>query len=124
MPKVILEFEKPIYDLLQKLEEMRKLGQTLDLQDEIATLESKINEFRRDIYLKLSPWQRVQIARHSERPTTLDYIEAITEGFVELHGDRNFGDDHALVGGFATICNESSRFTVLCRGSKKAAIQE
>jgi len=119
MPKVILDFEKPIYDLLQKLDEMHKLGQTLELQEEIATLEHKIDEFRRDLYTKLTPWQRVQVARHAERPTTLDYIEAISEGFVELHGDRNFGDDHALVGGFAAIRSESEKFSVMFIGQQK-----
>ena len=119
MPKIVLEFEKPIYDLLQKLDEMRKVGQTLDLQGEISQLETKIDEFRQDLYEKLTPWQRVQIARHAERPTTLDYIDAMTTGFVELHGDRNFGDDHALVGGFATIADQTSNFSVMCLGHQK-----
>lgn len=119
MPKVMLDFEKPVYDLLQKLDEMRKVGQTLELQGEIATLESKIDEFRRDLYMKLTPWQRVQAARHPERPTTLDYIEAMTTGFVELHGDRNFGDDHAVVGGFAKIENGESAYNIMCIGQQK-----
>ncbi|HZV11594.1 MAG TPA: acetyl-CoA carboxylase carboxyltransferase subunit alpha [Candidatus Kapabacteria bacterium] len=115
MPKVMLDFEKPVYDLLQKLDEMRKLGQTLELRDEIAQLEIKIEDFRRDLYTKLTPWQRVQVARHAERPTMLDYIENITTDFVELHGDRNFGDDHAVVGGFAKIDGR----TVMCIGQQK-----
>ena len=111
----MLDFEKPVYDLLQKLDEMRKLGQTLELRDEIAQLEIKIEDFRRDLYTKLTPWQRVQVARHAERPTMLDYIENITTDFVELHGDRNFGDDHAVVGGFAKIDGR----TVMCIGQQK-----
>jgi acetyl-CoA carboxylase carboxyl transferase subunit alpha len=111
----MLDFEKPVYDLLQKLDEMRKLGQTLELRDEIAQLEMKIEDFRRDLYTKLTPWQRVQVARHAERPTMLDYIENITTDFVELHGDRNFGDDHAVVGGFAKIDGR----TVMCIGQQK-----
>jgi acetyl-CoA carboxylase carboxyl transferase subunit alpha len=107
MPKVVLEFEKPVYELLQKLEEMRKLGDTLELASEVEALEGKIDDFRRDLYTRLTPWQRVQMARHPERPYTLDYIEMMTSDFVELHGDRKFGDDRAIVGGFASMGGRS-----------------
>lgn len=106
MPKVILDFEKPIYDIEQKVDEMKKLGQNIDLTDEIKTLESKLDQMKKDIYRNLSRWQRVQMARHPERPYTLDYIQMITSDFIELHGDRNFRDDKAIVGGFAMLDDE------------------
>lgn len=106
MPKVILDFEKPIYDIEQKVDEMKKLGESIDLTDEIKTLESKLDQMKKDIYKNLSRWQRVQMARHPERPYTLDYIQMITSDFIELHGDRYFRDDKAIVGGFAMLDDE------------------
>lgn len=106
MPKVILDFEKPIYEIEQKVEEMKKLGQSIDLTEEIKTLESRLDQMKKDIYKNLSRWQRVQMARHPERPYTLDYIQMMTSDFIELHGDRNFRDDKAIVGGFAMLGNE------------------
>ncbi|MEQ9104678.1 MAG: acetyl-CoA carboxylase carboxyltransferase subunit alpha [Rhodothermales bacterium] len=111
MPKskkdtVLLDFEKPLAELEQKLQEMRMLRNEdapADLAATISALEARVDELRTSIYENLTRWQRVQIARHPERPYTLDYIEALTDGFVELHGDRLFGDDPALVGGFATF---------------------
>ena len=104
--KYLLDFEKPLFELEKKLDEMRALGAgelDADLSAEIVALEQRVEEFRSSIYRNLTRWQRVQIARHPLRPYTLDYIEALTEGFVELHGDRLFGDDPAIVGGFATF---------------------
>ncbi len=106
MPKVILDFEKPIYEIEQKVEDMKKLGQSIDLTAEIKTLESKLETMKKDIYKNLSRWQRVQMARHPERPYTLDYIQMITSDFIELHGDRSFRDDKAIVGGFAMLDDE------------------
>lgn len=103
MAKNILEFEKPIFELEKKIEEMKKLEDNLDITDEISNLESKVNLLKKNIYENLTRWQRVQLARHSERPYTLDYIFLMTENFVELHGDRHFKDDKAIVGGFAMI---------------------
>lgn len=103
---VLLDFEKPLAELEQKLQEMRLLrneAAPADLAATITALEARVDELRSSIYENLTRWQRVQIARHPERPYTLDYIEALTDGFVELHGDRLFGDDPALVGGFATF---------------------
>lgn len=100
----LLDFERPLFELEQKLDEMRTLeteGLHIDLSSEIAALETRVDELRTSIYRNLTRWQRVQIARHPLRPYTLDYIEALTEDFVELHGDRLFGDDPAIVGGFA-----------------------
>jgi acetyl-CoA carboxylase carboxyl transferase subunit alpha len=103
MTKQILEFEKPIAELEQKIEEMRKLSDHLDIEDEIEKLETRVSELRTNIYSNLTRWQRVQLARHPERPYTLDYINMMTTDFIELHGDRYFGDDHAVVGGFAKL---------------------
>jgi acetyl-CoA carboxylase carboxyl transferase subunit alpha len=103
MAKTILDFEKPIYELEAKLEEMRKLSADLDVGNEIFTIEEKVKQLKESIYKNLTRWQRVQLARHPDRPYTLDYIYAMTENFMELHGDRNFKDDKAIVGGFAKL---------------------
>lgn len=102
----LLEFEKPLFELETKLEEMRSMRneeESLDLSDSISALEDRVAELRASIFRNLTRWQRVQIARHPARPYTLDHIEALTDGFVEFHGDRLFGDDPAIVGGFATF---------------------
>jgi acetyl-CoA carboxylase carboxyl transferase subunit alpha len=106
MAKVILDFEKPVFELEQKIEEVRKLGQTLDLTKEIKTLEHKLDQMKQRVYKDLTRWQKVQIARHPERPYTLDYINTITTNFTELHGDRSYRDDKAVVGGFAMLNEE------------------
>src|SRR5882724_5404563 len=100
---VALEFEKPIAELESKIEELRSCAATehMDLSEEIRTLEEKCEELKRQIYGQLTPWQRVLIARHPQRPYTLDYIKALCTEFVELHGDRTFSDDAAIVGGMA-----------------------
>ncbi len=103
MPKAVLEFEKPVVELEQKVEEMRKYSDSLDIAEEIKVLEEKILQLRKTIYSGLTRWQKVQLARHPDRPYTLDYIAAMTTEFTELHGDRCFADDKAIVGGFARI---------------------
>ncbi len=103
MAKTILEFEKPIYELETKLEEMRKLSEDLDIGDAVQKIEDKVKELKNNIYKDLTRWQRVQLARHPDRPYTLDYIYLMTENFIELHGDRSFKDDKAIVGGFAKL---------------------
>ncbi|HPI38608.1 MAG TPA: acetyl-CoA carboxylase carboxyltransferase subunit alpha [Ignavibacteriaceae bacterium] len=99
----MLEFEKPIAELETKLEEMRKVSESLDIGDEIIRIEEKVRLLKESVYKNLSRWQRVQLARHPERPYTLDYIYMITQDFIELHGDRYYKDDKAIVGGFAKI---------------------
>ncbi|MEX2089385.1 MAG: acetyl-CoA carboxylase carboxyltransferase subunit alpha [Bacteroidota bacterium] len=103
MAKLALDFEKPILELEQKIIEMRKYEDNLDIADEIKTLESKVNQLRESIFTNLTRWQRVQLARHPDRPYTLDYIHLMLEDFVELHGDRHFGDDKAIIGGLGTL---------------------
>ncbi len=100
--KYTLDFEKPIIELEQKIQEMKALT-GVNLDEEIHSFEEKITNLRADIYKNLTRWQRVQIARHPERPYTLDYINGMFTDFNELHGDRKFKDDPAIVGGFATL---------------------
>jgi len=97
---VYLEFEKPIAELEKKIEELRSLGDS-DLTTEIDALESRVETKRQEIFENLSRWQKAQVARHINRPFTLDYINNLFTDFNELHGDRNYGDDHAIVGGLA-----------------------
>ncbi|WP_076789707.1 acetyl-CoA carboxylase carboxyltransferase subunit alpha [Chlorobium sp. KB01] len=119
--KVVLDFEKPVVELETKLNEMREClrssareqapSETGVLAHEIEALELKVEALRRSIYKNLTRWQKVQLARHPERPYTLDYIYMMTNGFVELAGDRHFSDDKAIVGGFARIEDSASGFS-------------
>lgn len=121
----MLDFERPLLELEQKLDEMRSLQLSEtgpDLEVAIAGLEKRVDELRTSIYRNLTRWQRVQIARHPERPYSLDHIHAWTEGFEELHGDRLFADDPAMVAGLATF--QGSRWgyrdrTVVVIGQQK-----
>ncbi len=96
-----LEFEEPIGELLKEIEALSTLEPSEQRDQEIARLEARVNVMRGDLYRNLTPWQRVQVARHPARPTTLDYVELLFTDFVELHGDRRFADDHAIVTGTA-----------------------
>ncbi len=98
---IVLDFEKPIVELEKRILEMREFasGGSVELNSEIESLERKLEKLTREIYSNLSRWQRVQLARHPKRPYTNDYIEHMTEGFIELHGDRGFADDKAVVCG-------------------------
>ncbi|MCB2231259.1 acetyl-CoA carboxylase carboxyltransferase subunit alpha [bacterium] len=100
-----LEFERPIMELEKKISDMKdfSIGENLELDGEIAQLEKKLEKLRAEIYSSLTRWQRVQISRHPKRPYTLDYIEMMCTDFVELHGDRGYADDAAMVGGFAML---------------------
>ncbi|MDD5692518.1 MAG: acetyl-CoA carboxylase carboxyltransferase subunit alpha [Candidatus Omnitrophica bacterium] len=99
------DFEKPIIELEKKIQELKTFisEKKIDLSSEVKKLEEKLEHLRKDTYTNLTPWQRVQLARHQQRPYTLDYINMIMSDFVELHGDRLFGDDKALVCGLAKI---------------------
>ena len=98
-----LDFEKPIIELERKIEELKGFtsDKKIDLINEIRLLEDKLSKLRKEVYQNLTPWQKVQIARHPKRPYTLDYIEVVFTDFIELHGDRLFGDDGAIVAGLA-----------------------
>lgn len=104
---VLLDFEKPLeelYEQLDKAQETHEKGK-VDMSDTVAQLTKKINNEKKNLYKDLTGWQKVQISRHPDRPYTLDYINSIAKNFVELHGDRNVGDDKAMVGGLAQIDN-------------------
>ena len=103
MGKTILDFEKPVFELEQKLEEMKKSSDRLGIEKEIARIEAKVGQLKEELYKDLSRWQRVQLARHPDRPYTLDFINLMTTNFIELHGDRHYRDDKAIVGGFAQL---------------------
>ncbi|MCF8260837.1 MAG: acetyl-CoA carboxylase carboxyltransferase subunit alpha [Melioribacteraceae bacterium] len=103
MANVTLDFEKPIVELERKIEEMKSFEDNLDIQYEINKLEEKVIQLKRNVYKNLTRWQRVQLARHAERPYTLDYIYSMCDDFIELHGDRLYKDDKAMVGGFAKL---------------------
>ena len=102
----LLEFEEPIGVLLKEIEALSMLPRTPERERSIQTLRKRADEIRGEIYAHLTPWQRVLVARHPNRPNTLDYVERLFTGWDELHGDRRFADDHAIVGGFANYRGE------------------
>lgn len=104
-----LEFEKPISELVEKISELKEVqnSSTVDINAEINMLEEKTLALRKEIYSNLSPWEIAQVARHPNRPRTLDYIENLFTDFIELHGDRHFADDNSIIGGLAKFNNQS-----------------
>lgn len=114
-----LDFEKPIFELQRKLDELKKhpetYGMGIQLDEEIQKIETKIEETRKQVYSELTAWQRVQIARHPKRPYTLDYIRLAFKDYSELHGDRLYADDRAMVGGLARLGD----FRVMVIGTQK-----
>ena len=109
MKTSFLDFEQPIADLENKIEELRFMQEdsAVDISEEIGRLEKKSQILTKDIYSKLTSWQIAQVARHPQRPYTLDYLERVFTDFEELHGDRSFADDHAIVGGLARFNGQS-----------------
>ncbi len=105
--KHVLDFEKPIVELQHKLDELRRHSEThamdISIEEEIQQIEKKLAETRKQVFENLTPWERVQLARHPKRPYTLDYLGMTFEGFEELHGDRLYAEDRAVVGGFARL---------------------
>ena len=101
----ILEFEKPLYEIEQKIQELKEISESsgMDVSDKIELFEKQAQEYKKELYANLTPAQRIQIARHSDRPNFLDYIKLITSDFIELHGDRTGTDDRAIIGGLAKI---------------------
>ncbi|MEO1257368.1 MAG: acetyl-CoA carboxylase carboxyltransferase subunit alpha [Bacteroidota bacterium] len=114
---VFLDFEKPLESLFEQLDKIKQVGEQgdLDVSPMIDELVTKINDKRKEIYDNLTPWQKVQLSRHPERPYTLFYIEQMCDNFVELHGDRFFGDDKAIVGGLAQLDGQ----TIMIMGQQK-----
>src|SRR5512147_2205856 len=109
MKTTFLDFEQPIAELENKIEQLRFVqdDSAVDISEEISRLEVKSQALTKDIYANLTPWQIAQVARHPQRPYTFDYVEAIFTDFQELHGDRAFADDHAIVGGLARFNGQS-----------------
>ncbi|HIS73733.1 TPA: acetyl-CoA carboxylase carboxyltransferase subunit alpha [Candidatus Galligastranaerophilus intestinavium] len=105
----ILEFEKPIYKMEEKIEELKKLSAdtNMDYNDEIKKLENQTEEYKKELYESLEPYQKLQIARHPQRPNFLDYVHFMCEDFIEFHGDREGCDDRAIIGGIAKIDGRS-----------------
>jgi acetyl-CoA carboxylase carboxyl transferase subunit alpha len=103
--RVVLDFEKPVAELEAKLRDLERLGVSghVSMDEEVALFKKKLDETKLRTYAALSPWQRVQLARHPNRPYTMDYIERLFTDFLELHGDRRYADDAAIVGGFAKL---------------------
>lgn len=118
--KQVLDFEKPIFNLRDKIDELKKISKDseIDLTQEISTLEERLAILEDDIYSNLKPWDRVQIARHQERPTTLDYINYLFDDFIEFHGDRYFGDDEAIVAGIGLFNGKPITIVGHQRGKK------
>ncbi len=109
---MLLDFEKPIAELEGRLAELKKLAgdKKLDVSAATEAMETSILKLKEETYQNLTRWQKVQLSRHSERPYTLDYLKAICEEFIELHGDRNIADDHAMVGGFGKVEGQTIMF--------------
>lgn len=105
----ILEFEKPLYEIEEKIQELKKISESsgMDVSEQIDTFEKQALEYKKELYANLTPAQRLQIARHADRPTFLDYIKLMTTDFVEMHGDREGTDDRAIIGGIAKIGEQS-----------------
>lgn len=109
---MLLDFEKPIAELENRLTELKKLAdeKKVDVEPAIKSLEESILKLKKETYQNLTRWQKVQLSRHADRPYTLDYLQAICEQFIELHGDRNIADDRAMVGGLGTVDGQSIMF--------------
>jgi acetyl-CoA carboxylase carboxyl transferase subunit alpha len=108
MAGYVLPFEKPVVELVSRVRELRELAQSdKALEPELRRLEDKASKLARELFAELTPWQKVQLSRHPNRPYTLDYVERIFQDFVELHGDRVFGDDAAIVAGLARFRGRS-----------------
>ncbi len=105
----ILEFEKPLYEIEEKIKELKNISETsgMDITEQLKTFEKQATEYKKEVYANLTPAQRIQIARHSDRPTFLDYVRLMTTDFIELHGDREGTDDRAIIGGIAKIGDQS-----------------
>src|SRR5262245_33672189 len=113
---LVLDFERPVVELERKIDELRRFAKgSTDLEREIKTLEARVLELQQEIFAELTPWQTVQLSRHPSRPYTLDYLGRFISDFTELHGDRQFGDDPAIVAGLGTF----EGIPVVCIGHQK-----
>lgn len=110
--KITFDFEKPLADLQQQIDKIKQVEEKtkVDMSATLNELQDKFEETKRQVYTNLSGWQKVQISRHPDRPYTLQYIEMMCDDFIELHGDRNFGDDKAIIGGWGSIGGQTAMF--------------
>lgn len=117
MAMIFMDFEKPLEALYEQLEKLKEVGETgeLDVSDMVRELETKIQQKRKEIFANLTGWQKVQLSRHPERPYTLYYVTTMCQKFIELHGDRYAGDDHAIIGGLGSLDGQ----TVMIIGHQK-----
>jgi acetyl-CoA carboxylase carboxyl transferase subunit alpha len=123
---MLLDFEKPIAELENKIADMKSLAQQngVNVGDALKKLQDKLQKLKEETYQNLTRWQRVQLSRHQNRPYTLDYIYELTDDFVELHGDRSVADDKAMVGGFGTVQDETFMFVGQQKGRNTKQRQE
>lgn len=124
--QMLLDFEKPIVELEDKIADMKSLAQQngVDVTDALKSLKEKLQKLKEETYSNLTRWQRVQLSRHQDRPYTLDYIYEITDDFIELHGDRNVADDKAMVGGFGSVDGRTMMFVGQQKGRNTKQRQE
>ena len=110
--KITFDFEKPLADLQQQIDKIKQVEEKtkVDMSATLNELQDKFETAKHDVYNNLSGWQKVQISRHPDRPYTLQYIELMCDDFIELHGDRNFGDDKAIIGGWGSIGGQTAMF--------------
>lgn len=110
--KISFDFEKPLSDLQQQIDKVKQVEEKtkVDMSATLAELQEKFETTKKELYQNLNGWQKVQISRHPERPYTLQYLELMCDDFIELHGDRNFGDDKAIIGGFGSIGGQTAMF--------------
>ena len=123
---MLLDFVKPIVELDEKIADIKSLAEQsgVDVSDAIKALEEKLQKLKKETYSNLTRWQRVQLSRHQDRPYTLDYIYELTDDFVELHGDRNVGDDKAMIGGFGIVGGQTIMFVGQQKGRNTKQRQE
>ena len=123
---MLLDFEKPIVELEDKIADMKTLAQQngVDVTDALKSLQEKLQKLKEETYSNLTRWQRVQLSRHQDRPYTLDYIYELTDDFIELHGDRNVADDKAMIGGFGTLDGQTIMFVGQQKGRNTKQRQE
>ena len=110
--KITFDFEKPLAELQQQIDKVKQVEEKtkVDMSATLAELQDKFEEAKNQVYANLTGWQKVQISRHPERPYTLQYLELMCDDFIELHGDRNVGDDKAIIGGFGSINGMTAMF--------------
>jgi acetyl-CoA carboxylase carboxyl transferase subunit alpha len=110
--KITFDFERPLADLQQQIDKIKQVEEKtkVDMSATLNELQNKFEDVKKQVYTNLSGWQKVQISRHPDRPYTLQYIEMICDDFIELHGDRNFGDDKAIIGGWGSIGGQTAMF--------------